>query len=115
MNDCSQYWDQADYLLLDAIISYWCESDGFSNPKCLESKKYAICSALEKGEINFRRSDGKSFKDDVLDLASKGLLRIEKDSFNQWVKQFANVPQFTKSLTIRERDTLLNIIADCWN
>lgn len=110
MDDCSRYWEQADYLPLDAIISYWCESEGLKSPKCLESKRYAICGAIERGEINYKRSDGKSFNDDALDLASMGLLRIEKNSFNAWVKQFVNAPQLDKTLSARERDTLLNII-----
>lgn len=111
MNDCNQYWHHADYLPIDTVISYWCELSGFDTTHCRDAKKAAICSAVAKNLIKFRRSDGKTFEDDVFNLASRGVLQIEKDSFNVWAEQFADAPVIEKPLSNRERDTLLTIIA----
>lgn len=111
MKDCNLYWQHADYLPLDIVISYWCELSGFNTEHCREAKKAAICSAVGKGIIKYRRGDGKNWDDDAFELASRGILQIEKDSFNLWAEQFADAPVIEKPLGNRERDTLLSIIA----
>lgn len=110
MNDCNQYWQHADYLPIDAVISYWCELSGFNTTHCRDAKKAAICSAVAQKQIKFRRSDGKTFEDDAFILASLGVLQIEKDSFNVWAARFSDAPVIEKPLIDRERETLLNII-----
>ena len=111
LKDCSIYWQHSDYLPLDAVVTYWCESSGFNSEHCREAKKSAIFSAIEKKLIKFRRNDGLTFQDDVHELASRGILQIEKDSFNIWIEQFADAPVIDKSLGTRERRTFLCIIA----
>jgi hypothetical protein len=111
MNDCSRYWLHSHYLPIDDVISYWCESDGFVATHCKDAKRAAICTAVDKGQIQYRRSDGKPFDDTAFDLAIKGLLQIERSSFDVWAKQFADAPQLDIPLAKRERETLLTIIA----
>ena len=111
MNDCNRYWLHADYLPIDVVISYWCELSGFNTSHCRDAKQAAILSAVEKNLIKFRRSDGKTFKDDVFELVARGLLQIERNSFNVWAEQFSDGPIIDKPLGNRERETLLTIIA----
>lgn len=111
MNDCNRYWQHADYLPIETVITYWCELSGFTTVHCREAKRAAICSAVASGLIKFRRSDGKTFEEDIYTLASRALLLIDKDSFNAWAAQFADAPVIEKPLSNRERDTLLTIIA----
>lgn len=110
MSDCSRYWEHADHIPLNDVISYWCELSGHDQAHCREAKKAAICSAIDRGTVKFRRQDGKSYQDDIYDLAARGQLLIEKDSFNEWVKQFADAPTLEKPLGTREKDTLLKIL-----
>lgn len=84
---------------------------GFRTEHCQEAKKAAIISAVSKKLIKFKRGDGKTFNDDPFDLASRGILHIEKDSFNAWAEQFADAHIIEKPLGTRERETLLAIIA----
>jgi hypothetical protein len=60
---CDQYWSEADYPPVQAILDYWCGN----TPECREAKKIAIISACERGEIKYARTDGKDFRDPVLD------------------------------------------------
>jgi len=110
MNDCSRYWLHSDYLPIDDVISYWCESDGFVVTHCRDAKRAAICTAVDKGQIQYRRSDGKPFDDTAFDLAIKGLLQIERSSFDVWAKQFADSPLLDRPLAKRERETMLGLI-----
>jgi hypothetical protein len=111
LKDCSIYWQHSDYLPLDAVVTYWCESSGFDAAHCREAKRSAICSAIEKKLIKFRRNDGLTFQDDVHELASRGILQIEKDSFNIWIEQFADAPVIDEPLSAKERGSLLVMIA----
>lgn len=110
MTNCNDYWQHADYLPLDLVITYWCEQSGFNAAHCRDAKKSAILAAITSSQIKFRRSDGKPFQDDIYTLAANHLLLIERDSFNAWATQFANAPIVEKPLSERERQTLLNII-----
>lgn len=110
MNKCSKYWLHSDYLPINDVISYWCESDGFDSAHCRDAKRAAICTAVEKGEIQHRRSDGKPYDDTAFDLALRGLLLIERRSFDAWAKQFADPPLLDRPLAKRERETMLALI-----
>ncbi|NAR56433.1 hypothetical protein GPS50_05830 [Acinetobacter haemolyticus] len=44
----------------------------------------AILGACENGEIEYTRDDGKTFDDPVIDLQGRGILLINKNSFNEW-------------------------------
>jgi hypothetical protein len=55
--NCQSTWDRADYLLFMDAIKYWCDG----TPGCLEAKKNALLTALERGAVKYRRRDGKTF------------------------------------------------------
>lgn len=110
MTNCNDYWQHADYLPLDLVITYWCERSGFNAAHCRDAKKSAILACITSGHIKYKRSDGKPFQDDIYTLAANHLLLIERDSFNAWSTQFANAPIVDKPLSDRERQTLLNTI-----
>ena len=111
MNNCIEYWQHADYLPLDLVITYWCEQSGFNSSHCRDAKKAAILAAVTNKDVKYKRSDGKPFSDDIYDLAASHLLQIERNSFNAWATQFANTPVVHKALSNRERQTLMNTIA----
>ncbi|MBZ4209865.1 MAG: hypothetical protein LAD29_01960 [Rhodoferax sp.] len=64
-----------------AILEHWCQGDR----DCWKAKSLALVSACERGEINYERSDGKTFEDPVLELFRRQLLLIERASFEAWV------------------------------
>lgn len=82
--DCQQYLESAEWVRLSDLINDWCQSDA----TCREIKKLAILGACERGELEYTRSDGKDFADPVMDLHSRGLLLINKNSFYEWKQQF---------------------------
>ncbi len=88
-SDCSQYMDSAEWLRLSDILNDWCKLD----QSCKEIKKLAILGACERQEIEYDRNDGKSFDDPVNELYGRGLLIINKRSFNQWKLKFENKEQ----------------------
>ena len=79
--DCQKYWDASDWLSPVAILEQWCQGDR----DCWKAKSLALVSACERGEINYERSDGKTFEDPVLELFRRQLLLIERASFEAWV------------------------------
>jgi hypothetical protein len=79
-NDCSRYSDYAEWLRLSDILNDWCKTD----ITCREVKRFAILGACENGEIEYTRDDGKTFDDPVIDLQGRGILLINKNSFNEW-------------------------------
>ena len=79
-SDCTPYWDEADWLIPLYILERWCQGDEV----CMQAKLQAMLSACERGEVNFRRSDGKTFDDPLHELFRRGKLLIERNSFNQW-------------------------------
>lgn len=107
-NKCQKYWGSSDYLPFSAALDYWCDSH---NTECREAKKYAIISACERGEIDYRRTDGKDFKDPFLEMIGRNILVISRESFSAWVIQFddganvalqleADCPQYPKKLMV---------------
>ena len=111
MTNCNDYWQHADYLPLDLVITYWCEQSGFNAAHCRDAKKAAILAAITSDQIKYRRSDGKPFKDDIYTLAANHLVLIETNSFNAWTKQFADIQAIEKPLSTKELNTVLVIIA----
>jgi hypothetical protein len=108
--NCDYYWQHADYLPIDTVVTYWCEKSGFRDDHCRDAKKAAICSAVDRKDVRFKRSDGKTFDDGAYDMAARGILLIERDSFNAWADQFTDAPVIEKPFTTKERGNLLNII-----
>lgn len=79
-SDRSQYLHFAEWLKLTDILNEWCEVDKNSR----DGKAMAILGACENGEIAYTRNDGKNFDDPVIDLYGRGILLINKKSFNIW-------------------------------
>lgn len=77
---CDPYWDEADWLPPWYILDRWCQRD----ENCIQAKQQALLSACERGEVRYRRSDGKPFDDPAHELSSRGKLLIHRQSFNQW-------------------------------
>jgi len=77
---CDPYWEEADWLPPWYILERWCQRD----EACIQAKLQALLSACERGEVQYRRSDGKTYDDPVHELSSRGKLLIQRHSFNQW-------------------------------
>ncbi|ENT3301998.1 TPA: hypothetical protein NEQ15_001087 [Acinetobacter baumannii] len=85
-SDCSQYLDSAEWLRLSDILNEWCKLDH----SCKKIKELAILGACENQQIEYMRNDGKTFEDPVVELEGRGLLLINKRSFNRWKIKFEN-------------------------
>lgn len=92
-NDCSKYADQAEWLRISDILNDWCKADR----TCREVKELAILGACENGEIEYTRNDGKTFDDPVVELYGRGLLLINKNSFNEWKQRIEQLKTKTSS------------------
>ncbi|CAJ0997350.1 hypothetical protein [Sodalis praecaptivus] len=103
---CEQYWDQAIWVPVSTLVTEWCKTDAV----CQEAKKMAILGACERGEINYCRSDGKTFEDAITELYGRGILLIERASFFSWVSQFNDPSAPVERITARERNNLHAII-----
>lgn len=79
-NTCDPYWEHADWLPPWYILDHWCQQDA----RCRQAKQQALLSACERGDIYYRRSDGKTFDDPIHELVSRGILLIDRDSFDAW-------------------------------
>lgn len=112
MQDCNAFWAYADHLPIDQVIQYWCERSGHNAQHCRDAKRAAIVAECERGNIQYRRSDGKTFTDPASDLAARGVLLIEKASFDAWYSEnFEGVsPLPEPPLNRRKETTYLNII-----
>ena len=103
---CDQYWAEAEYLPIKAVLDYWCGS----SPECREAKKFAIIAACERGEVEYSRTDGKDFSDPVLDLMGRGIFVIHRDSFEQWARKIDQRNKPDLPMDSRSETTYLNII-----
>jgi len=103
---CDQYWAEAEYLPIKAVLDYWCGN----NPECREAKKFAIIAACERGEVEYARTDGKDFSDPVLDLIGRRILVIHRESFEKWAKKIDQNNKPDLPIDIRSETTFLNII-----
>jgi len=103
---CDHYWAASDYLPVTAVLDYWCGN----NYECKEAKKFAIITACEKGLIKYKRTDGKDFHDPVLDLIGRGIIVIERKSFEEWSKRIDNNAALNLPIGQRAEKTYLNII-----
>lgn len=77
---CDPYWEEADWLPPWYILERWCQRD----EACIQAKLQALLSACERSDVQYRRSDGKTYDDPVHELSSRGKLLIQRQSFNQW-------------------------------
>lgn len=77
---CDPYWEEADWLPPWYILERWCQRD----EACIQAKLQALLTACERGDVQYRRSDGKTYDDPVHELSSRGKLLIQRQSFNQW-------------------------------
>jgi hypothetical protein len=110
--DCDRYWLHAEWLPLEEIVKYWCEHFGLQEESCRDAKTAAIVAACEKGDISWRRGDGKDFIDPLNWLAARGALDINRESFDRWVcENFHNEsPLPEKPLNEKERSKMLAVI-----
>ena len=79
-SDCDRYWDDADWLSPGYILEHWCRQD----LRCRQAKQQALFSACERGEVQYQRSDGKTFDDPIHELAARHILLIGRVSFAAW-------------------------------
>ena len=77
---CDPYWEEVDWLPPWYILDRWCQRD----EACIQAKLQALLSACERGDVQYRRSDGKTYDDPVHELSTRGKLLINRQSFNQW-------------------------------
>lgn len=80
-NTCDPIWEHADWLPPEYILDRWCQQDA----RCRYAKQQALLSACERGDVYYRRSDGKTFDDPIHELTARGILLIDRDSFVAWV------------------------------
>ena len=110
-NNCESYWELSDYLPFNAVVNYWCAN----NQSCIEPKRHALLSALERGDVKFQRSDGKTFEDPIYDLYQRELILVERESFLAWSKKISNETEKQNlrdsiAVGLRSETTYLNII-----
>lgn len=77
---CDPYWKEANWLPPWYILERWCQRDEV----CMQAKLQALLSACERGDIQYRRSDGKTYDDPAHELSRRGKLLIQRQSFNRW-------------------------------
>lgn len=74
------YWTQSDWWPVWLVLERW----GVPEPQCLEAKRQALLSACERGQVQWRRSDGKPYDDPIHELAARNRVLIERSSFTVW-------------------------------
>lgn len=84
--DDTDYWLQSDWWPVGLALEQWLPHE----PHCLEAKRQALLSACERGQVRWRRTDGKPYDDPIHELAARGRVLIERSSFLAWS---ASLPQ----------------------
>ena len=74
------YWTQSDWWPVWLVLERW----GVPEPQCLEAKRQALLSACERGQVQWRRSDGKPYDDPIHELAARNRVLIERSSLMAW-------------------------------
>lgn len=74
------YWTHSDWWPVWLVLERW----GVPEPQCLEAKRQALLSACERGQVQWRRSDGKPYDDPIHELAARNQVLIERSSFMAW-------------------------------
>ena len=74
------YWTQSDWWPVWLVLERW----GVPEPQCLEAKRQALLSACERGQVQWRRSDGKPYDEPIHELAARNRVLIERSSFAAW-------------------------------
>lgn len=90
---CDAIWEHANAIYFHDALKAWCDG----SPGCMEAKKHALLTMLENGVVAFRRADSKTFPASVHELASKGNLLVDKNSFVEWASSVSD-PEEKKSL-----------------
>lgn len=78
--DDIDYWTHSDWWPVWLVLERW----GVPEPQCLEAKRQALLSACERGQVQWRRSDGKPYDDPIHELAARNRVLIERSSFVAW-------------------------------
>ncbi|MBT7444775.1 MAG: hypothetical protein HN790_12505 [Methylococcales bacterium] len=106
---CDEYWAMSDLLPLDAILEYWCKTD-----ECRQAKKHAMLTAIERGDIEYKRRDGKTYEDPIYQLYGNNNLLVDRESFLLWANKLssgADVKKVSVALQGKVETTYLNTIA----
>lgn len=74
------YWTHSDWWPVWLVLERW----GVPEPQSLEAKRQALLSACERGQVQWRRSDGKPYDDPIHELAARNRVLIERSSFAAW-------------------------------
>lgn len=74
------YWTHSDWWPVWLVLERW----GVPEPQSLEAKRQALLSACERGQVQWRRSDGKPYDDPIHELAARNRVLIERSSFTAW-------------------------------
>ncbi|MEZ5492007.1 MAG: hypothetical protein R3F50_17105 [Gammaproteobacteria bacterium] len=85
-SQCEEFWDLADFFPFEDAIHHWCNG----SQKCLQARAAALLTALDRGEVKYRRADGNDFPDSVYELKRRQLLLVERESFLDWAKKVSN-------------------------
>lgn len=101
-----QYWEHARWVPVNMLVNEWSKADGGSRT----TKRGAILTACERGEIECSRSDGKSWSESIDELYAKGVLMVSKSSFLAWVAQSHGNKAAVEQLATREKNNLHLII-----
>lgn len=78
--DDIDYWTHSDWWPVWLVLERW----GWPEPQRLEAKRQALLSACERGQVKWRRSDGKPYDDPIHELAARNRVLIERSSFMAW-------------------------------
>lgn len=108
--DCDRYWDDADWLPPWFILDRWCQQDA----PCRHAKQQALLSACERGEVHYQRRDGKTFDDPVHELLARGLLLIERASFDAWATRLDGKSPLPEAQTVNMHRKPVAIVQPPW-
>ena len=75
--DDIDYWTHSDWWPVWLVLERW----GWPEPQCLEAKRQALLSACERGQVQWRRSDGKPYDDCTAAKIQNPPFRATKLSF----------------------------------
>lgn len=78
--DDIDYWNHSDWWPVWLVLERWQPHE----PQCQEAKLQALLSACERGQVRWRRSDGKPYDDPIHELAARHRVLIDRISFTAW-------------------------------
>jgi hypothetical protein len=113
-HQCAPIWELADWLSIDAAAQMWCAGD----PICMEARKAAIASAVERGDIEAR--DKEPWNDPpklLLATGRRDRVQVSRTALADWAESLpvATRPSAAQTAAIKGRphldDAHLRIVA----